>query len=67
MGDHSDGGPQFSAANKVIQKWAEEANISHQISSACNPEGNGEAESGVRKVRELMDQGQLQNYFCRGP
>ena len=47
----SDGGPQFSAANEAIQKWAEEAMISHEISSAHNPEGNGEAESGMKKIK----------------
>ena len=47
----SDGGPLFSAANEAIQKWAEEAKISHQISSTHNPEGNGEAEAGVKKIR----------------
>ena len=47
----SDGGPQFSAANEAIQKWTEEAKISHQISSAYNPEGNGEAESEVKKIK----------------
>ena len=33
---------------------SEEAKISHQISSAYNPEGNGEAESGVRKVKHAI-------------
>ena len=47
----SDGGPQLSAANEAIQKWAEEAMLSYQISSAYNPEGNGEAESGVKKIK----------------
>ena len=50
----SDGGPQFSAANEAIQKWAEEAKISHQISSAYNPEGNHEAESGVKKIKHAI-------------
>ena len=50
----SDGGPQFSAANEAIQKWAMEAKISHQVSSAYNPEGNGEAERAVGKVKHAI-------------
>merc|ERR1711867_356484 len=50
----SDGGPQFSAANEAIQKWAMEAKISHQVSSAYNPEGNGEAERNVGKVKHAI-------------
>ena len=30
----SDGGPQFSAANKAIQEWAKDAGINHKLSSA---------------------------------
>ena len=50
----SDGGPQFSAANEAIQKWAMEAKISHQVSSAYNPEGNGEAERNVGRVKHAI-------------
>ena len=50
----SDGEPQFSAANEAIQKWAMEAKISHQVSSAYNPEGNGEAERAVGKVKHAI-------------
>ena len=50
----SNGGPEFSAVNEAIQKWAEEAMISHQISSAHNPKGNGEAESGVKKNKLVI-------------
>ena len=52
--DDCDGGPQFSAANEAIQKWAIEAKISHQVSSAYNPEGSGEAERAVGKVKHAI-------------
>ena len=35
----------------AIKAWCEEAKISHELSSAHNPEGNSEAESGVKKVK----------------
>ena len=38
----SDGGPQFSAANQAIKAWCEQAQIHHELSSAYNPEENGE-------------------------
>ena len=47
----SDSGPQFQAANQAIKSWCEEANIHHELSSAYNPEGNGEAEISVKKVK----------------
>merc|ERR1711895_181681 len=50
----SDGGPQFSGANAVIQKWAEEASIQHTISAAFNPEGNGEAEKAVQAAKKAI-------------
>merc|ERR1712041_29938 len=50
----SDGGPQFSGANAAIQKWAEEASIKHSISTAVNPEGNGEAERAVQAAKKAI-------------
>ena len=40
----SDGGPQFAAANQAIKDWCVASSIAHKLSSANNPEGNGEAE-----------------------
>ena len=47
----SDGGPQFSAANQAIKAWCEQAQIHHELSSAYNPEGNGEAEASAKKIK----------------
>ena len=44
----SDGGPQFAAANQAIKDWCIASGISHELSSANNPEGNGEAERAVQ-------------------
>ena len=47
----SDGGPQFSVANQAIGTWCRDLGITHELSSAMNPEGNGEAESAVKRVK----------------
>ena len=41
----------MALAVQAINSWDEEANIHHKLSSAYNPEGNGEAEISVKKVK----------------
>ena len=41
----------FKLQNQAIKSWYEEADIHHELSSAYNPEGNGEAEISVKKVK----------------
>ena len=44
----SNGGPQFATANQAIKSWCEASSIAHKLSSANNPEGNGEAKQAVQ-------------------
>ena len=47
----SDGGPQFVAANQAIKDWCVASSIAHELSSANNPEGNGEAEHNMQRCK----------------
>ena len=38
----SDGGPQFSAANRAITDWTNDTGIYHDLSAAYSPQSNGE-------------------------
>ena len=48
----SDGGSNLTSS--VIEKWCEENNISHEISSAGCPESNGESESAVKRAKHAI-------------
>ena len=50
----SNGGPQFAGANAAIKTWCEEASILHTLSTAFNPEGNGEAERVVQAMKKVI-------------
>ena len=50
----TDGGPQFGQANNAIIKWASEAGINHEMSSAYAPQSNGEAEQAVKRVKAAI-------------
>ena len=50
----TDGGPQFSQANNAIRKWASEAGINHDLSSAYSPQFHGEAEQAVKRVKAAI-------------
>ena len=48
----SDGGPQFS--NASFASFCSSNNITHQVSSAYNPQSNGLAEAGVKNMKLLI-------------
>ena len=47
----SDGGPQFMGPFK---RWCAENDIKHELASSYNPQGNGQAEAGVKYVKYLL-------------
>ena len=50
----SDGGPQFSAANRAITDWANDTGINHDLSAAYYPQSNGEAEASVKQIKQAI-------------
>ena len=48
----SDNGPQYSA--KEFEDFAKSYDFSHKTSSPYHPQGNGEAERGVKTVKKLL-------------
>ena len=50
----TDGGPQFGQTNNAIKKWASNAGINHELSSAYFPQSNGEAEQAVKRVKAAI-------------
>lgn len=48
----TDGGPQFSSAE--FQRFCQDWNVNHDISSPHHPEGNGHAEAAVKVVKNLL-------------
>ena len=48
----SDGGPQF--ANQSFASFCRSNSITHQLSSAYNPQSNGLAEAGVKNMKLLI-------------
>jgi hypothetical protein len=47
-----DGGPQFQDEFKA---FCDSKSIIHELSSTCNPQSNGLAESGVKRVKYLIE------------
>ena len=47
----SDGGPQFSAANKAITDSSNETGINHNLLAAYFPQSNGEVEVAVKRIK----------------
>ena len=57
----SDGGPQFSAANRAIGAWCWDMGITHEISSALSPQSNGESEGALKRVKMAISHAKTDN------
>ena len=53
----SDGGPQYRAE---LDAFCIRNNITHELSSACNPQSNGLAEAAVKNVKQLLEKCSLE-------